>query len=332
MKIWAAGLAALATVIICPGAASAERAPVRVAAVLNALDNPFFVAIYEGITSEAQQLGARTTVRAATSNADLAGQAAQVRAVVAAGSDCYVINPITATNLIAALRGVRRPIVNVDSPFDRAAAKRAGIPLRTYIGTDDFAAGRLAGAKMASLLRRHGQVALIGGLAANVNSGLRLGGFERGLQGTAVEVVARINADYRRADAEVAAEQILRRYPRLAGFFAASDLMALGAADAVRTVGRTGRVVILGLDGIPEALAAIRAGTISGTVAQYPWVMGRMAVEGCVAAARGAALPRRVEAPIALVTLANVGRAIAAVPRPFRPYSDPFRRILRKQH
>ena len=251
---------------------------------------------------------------------------------MAHGSDCYVVNPITSTNLIGALRGVRRPIVNVDSPLDRSAAKRAGIRPRTYIGTDDFAAGRLAGRRMASLLRGGGRVALIGGLVENINSGRRLRGFERGLRGTAVRVVARTNADYRRTEAEVAAGRILRTHPHLSGFFAASDLMALGAADAVRTAGRTGGVTILGLDGIPEALDAIRAGTISGTVAQYPWVMGRMAVEACVAAVRGAALPRKVDAPIALVTRANVRRAIAAVPRPFRPYFDPFKRILGKQH
>jgi ribose transport system substrate-binding protein len=331
MKIWAVAMAALSTVFLCPGAAGAGRTPVRVGAVLNALDNPFFVAIFDGITSEAHQLGARATVRAARSNADLDGQAAQVRALAADDGDCYVVNPITATNLVAALRGVTRPIVNVDSPLDRTAAKRAGIRLRSYIGTDDFAAGRLAGAKMAALLNGRGQVALIGGLADNVNSGVRLAGFERGLQGSAVKVVVRVNADYRRTEAEVAAERILRLHPHLSGFFAASDLMALGVADAVRAAGRTGRITILGLDGIAEVLDAIRAGTISGTVAQYPWVMGRMAVESCVAAARGARLPARVDAPIELVTKANVGLALAAFPRPFRSYSDPFVRILRKQ-
>jgi ABC-type sugar transport system substrate-binding protein len=328
MRLWAVAMAALSAVVASPGAAASQPAPVRVGVVLNALDNPFFVAIFEGVSAEASRLGAHASVRAARSNADLAGQAVDVRALVAARSDCYVVNPITANNLIDSLRGVTRPIVNVDSPVDRAAALRAGVRIRTYIGTDDFAAGRLAGAKMASLLRRRGRVAIVGGLADNVNSGLRLRGFERGIEGTAVRVVARVNANYRRTDAEIVAGRILRAQPRLSGFFAASDLMALGIADAVRAAGKTGDVAIIGLDGIPEAFEALRAGSISGTVAQYPWVMGRMAVEGCVAAARGARLPPRVDAPIALVTKANVAQAITAFPRPFRPYSDPFMRIL----
>ncbi|MEN3282643.1 MAG: ribose transport system substrate-binding protein [Solirubrobacteraceae bacterium] len=296
--------------------------------VLNYLDDPFFVAIYEGTRAEATRLDVHATVRSVPSNADLAGQAAQVRALVAGRQDCYVVNPITGTNLVGALRGVRRPIVNIDSPIDPAAAKRARVRVRTYIGTNDFAAGALAGARMAALLRA-GEVALVGGIGDNVNSGLRLSGFERGIRGSRLNVVARVNADYNRTKAAIAAERILRTHPHVAGFFAASDNMALGIADAVGGEGRTGEVRIIGLDGSADALEAIRAGSIDATISQYPYVMGQMAVEACAAAARGARLPARVDAPIALLTRGNVARAIAAFPKPFTPYSDPYRALLR---
>ena len=310
-------------------AAGSERAPVRIGVILNYLDDPFFVALYEGVRSEATRLGVRATVRSVTSNAEFADQAAQLRALVAERSDCYVVNPITATNLVSALRGVRRPIVNVDSPVDPAAAKRAHVRIRTYIGTDDFASGRLAGARMAALLPGGGDVALVGGIADNVNSGVRLSGFERGIRGSRVKVVARVNADYNRTKAQIAAERILRTHPRLSGFFAVSDSMVLGVADTLRGAGKSGKVRVIGHDGTVAALEHIREGSISADVSQYPYVMGQMAVEACVAAARGARLPARVDAPIALLSRENVGRALAAFPRPFRPYSDPFRRLLR---
>ena len=330
MKGWPIAVAASSAVLLFGGVAGAKSAPVRIGVVLNALDNPFFVTIYEGVRVETNRRGARASIRAAASNADLTGQAAHVRSLVAAKKDCYVVNPITSTNLVPALRGVTRPVVNLDSPIDQTAAKRARLSIRTYIGTNDVAAGRIGGSKMASLLKTGAQVALIGGLADNVNSALRLKGFERGIQGAGLRVVARINADYRRTKAQIVAEQILRETPGLSGFFAASDLMALGAADAVRAAGKTGRVKIIGLDGIPEALDAIRIGSIDATVSQYPYVMGQMAVEACVAAARGSKLPTRVDAPIAIVTGANVRRAIGTYPHPFRPYSDPFKRILKR--
>jgi ABC-type sugar transport system substrate-binding protein len=266
VKVWPIATAAVSAMLFAGGAVGAKPAPVPIGVVLKGLDNPFFVAMYEGVRGEAGRRGAHVSFRAATSNADLAGQAALVRALVAGGKDCYVVNPITATNLVAALRGANRPIVNVDSPIDPAAAKRAGVRIRTFIGTNDFAAGRMAAAKMISFLRSGGTVALIGGLANSVNSRLRLSGFERGIRGTRVRVVARVDADYVRSTAEVAAGRILHTHPLLSGFFAVNDEMALGVADAVRSAGKTGDVTIIGLDGIPEAVSVwvSRLGMLSG--------------------------------------------------------------------
>jgi ribose transport system substrate-binding protein len=331
VKTWPIAIAAVSALLLAGSAAEAEPTPLRMGVVLNALDNPFFVAIYQGTRAESTRLQVRATVRAVSTTADLAGQAAQVRALVAERKDCYVVSPITATNLVPALRGVTRPIVNINSPIDTASAKRARFRISTYVGTDDFAAGRLAGARMATLLRDGGEVALLGGWAHNVNSDLRLGGFVRGIQGSRVRVVARVTADYDRTMAEIAAERILRAHPRISGFFAANDLMALGIADSVRAAGKAGKIRIIGLDGIAEALDAVQAGTISATVSQYPYVMGQMAIEACTAAARGARLPARVNAPIALLTKDNVARAIAAFPKPVQRYSDPFSRLLRRR-
>jgi ABC-type sugar transport system substrate-binding protein len=105
--------------------------------------------------------------------------------------------------------------------------------------------------------------------------------------------------------------------------------MALGIADALRAAGKTGDVEVIGIDGIPEALDAVRAGVMTATVSQYPYVMGQMAIEACVVATRGAKVPPRVDAPIELVTKANAARAIAAFPHPLGRYSDPFKRLLR---
>jgi ribose transport system substrate-binding protein len=140
--------------------------------------------------------------------------------------------------------------------------------------------------------------------------------------------VARLNAGYDRERAQLAARRILNEHPRVAGFFAANDVMALGIADAVQAAGK-GRVAVFGMDAIPAALDAIRSGQMTGTVAQYPYVMGRMAIEACIAVVRGARLPPRVNAPIVLVTRQNVDKVSAAFPLPTRTYADPFAQLLR---
>jgi ABC-type sugar transport system substrate-binding protein len=312
-----------------PAAAEQRAAPVRIGVVLNYLDDPFFVAIYEGVRTEATRLGVPITVRSVTSNAEFADQAAQLRRLVAQKHDCYIVNPITATNLIPALRGIKRPIVNVDSPVDTVAASRAGVRIRSYIGTDDFASGTLAGQRMAAVLPDGGEVALLGGIADNINSGRRLAGFEHGIQGSRVKVVVRVNADYNRTKAQIAAARIIRTHPHLSAFFAVSDSMVLGVADALRGAGKSGKIKVIGHDGNAAALAQIDDGSISADVSQYPYVIGQMAVEACVAAARGAPVPARVHAPVAVISQRNVARAVSSFPKPFEPYGDPFRQFVR---
>jgi ABC-type sugar transport system substrate-binding protein len=300
--------------------------------VLKGLDNPFFVAMYEGARAEVNRRHVAATFRAATDVDDARGQAARARTLVRSRKhDCFVLNPITGTNVVPAFRGVARPVVNVDSPIDRGAARRARMRIDTYIGTDDFGAGALAAAAMKAALGGRGDVALVGGYAGNVGSKLRLGGFTHGVKGTRIRITARANAGYDRARAQLAAGRILRQHPKVVGFFAANDVMALGIAEAVQAAGKRGAVKVIGMDAIPAALDAVRAGVLTGTVAQYPYVMGQMAIEACIAAARGVKLPPRVNAPVVLVTKKNIRQATAAFPRPFRPYRDPFARLLQKQ-
>jgi ribose transport system substrate-binding protein len=100
--------------------------------------------------------------------------------------------------------------------------------------------------------------------------------------------------------------------------------MALGVADAVQAAGRADQVKVIGLDGIPQALAAVKRGTMSATVAQYPYTMGQLGVEACLAAVRGESLPANIDAPVQVVTSKNVVRAQANFPKPVERYDDPL--------
>lgn len=267
-------VAALSLALLLTTSAGASPQPVRIGIILKGLDNPFFVAMYEGARAEVGRRHVVASFRAATDVNDAGGQAARARKLVGSRKhDCFVLNPISGTNLVPAFRGVKRPVVNVDSPIDRAAARRARMRIDTYIGTDDAAAGELAARAMKVALGGRGDVALVGGYA--VGSKLRLSGFTRGVKGTRIGIVAQANADYDRARAQLAARRILHEHPDVVGFFAANDVMALGIADAVLAAGKRGAVKVIGMDAIPAALDAVRAGALTGTVAQYPYVMGR---------------------------------------------------------
>jgi ABC-type sugar transport system substrate-binding protein len=298
----------------------------RLAAVIKGLDNPFFVTMRDGLVATARRDNARLRVAAApTGLKDTAGQASALETLAADRPRCYVANPINPTNLVAALARVAKdtPIVNVDSAIGKDAAKSLGVEITTYVGTDNVTGGRLGADAMAALVGRAGRVAVVTGIPGDVGSGLRAAGFKRGNRGR-FDVVTTVAADFDRLKARRAAADLLRAHRRIDGFFAVNDLMALGVSDAVRAAGKQGDVKVIGFDGIPEALAAVARGSLSATVAQYPYTMGALAVEACLAALRGDTVPARVKAPVQVVDRSNVARARANFPRPVERFNDPF--------
>lgn len=325
----AAGTATLTVLAACGGGGDSGSADggtsSSIAAVIKGLDNPFFQAMEDGINATATDTGADVTVQAAQSITDTTGQADRLTALAQQDFGCYVVNPISGSNLVQGLAQIARqdvPIVNIDSPVDADAAAEAGAEIATYIGTDNADAVAQAGQQMIEAVGS-GQVAVIGGIAGDVTSGARVDGFTGAVDGT-LDIVQTVAADWERQKALTAATDILAANPGLVGFFAANDDMGLGIARAVANAGRTGQVAVISVDGNEEALQAVADGELTATVAQYPYAIGQMGVEACIAATQGAELPAEVTAPVAVVTADNAAQALEAFPAPFEPFEDPL--------
>jgi ABC-type sugar transport system substrate-binding protein len=302
----------------------------HVGVVIKGLDNPFFAAMKQGVLVAAHDREADVRVAAATGLDDTAGQASKLEGLIEQGLDCYVVNPINQSNLVQALSHVPEdaPIVNIDSPVGADEAQALGIEIATYIGTDNEAAGELAADTMAGLVGRGARVGVIGGISGDATSAARIEGFRAGARGR-FDPLDPVSADWDERKARLAAAALLRDEPGVNGFFAANDQMALGVAGAVADAGRKGEVAIVGVDGIEQALAAVRRGAMSATVSQYPYTIGMLGVEACLAASSGKSLPAKVDAPIQVVTRRNVGRAEAKFPQPVEPFKSPFAALLR---
>jgi ABC-type sugar transport system substrate-binding protein len=301
-----------------------------IAAVIKGLDNPFFATMRNGLVETAGQHNARLRVDAAAGLQDTTGQAATLHSSATQREACYIVNPINRTNLIRPLSHVPEgtPIVNIDSPIDQNAAKAMGVEITTYIGTDNVGAGGVAADAIAHLVPRGASVAIITGIPGDAGSEARTRGFKEGARGR-FNIVQTIAADFDPERARLAAQDLLRASPSIQGFFAVNDQMALGVAAAVRAAGESGQVAVTGMDGIPDALAAVKSGAMSATVAQYPYIIGQLGVEACLAAMRGKSVPANVAAPVQVVTKENVERAQANFPQPVEPFNDPLARLLK---
>ena len=97
-------------------------------------------------------------------------------------------------------------------------------------------------------------------------------------------------------------QTLLRKNPNIKAFYADNDTMAVGVAKAVSDMGQSGKILIVGTDGIPAALDGIQKGTISATVTPLPFYQGYWSVEAAVRLLSGQKVPAWVVAPAQLIT------------------------------
>jgi ribose transport system substrate-binding protein len=308
----------------CGGTQRGGNGRVSVDAVIKGLDNPFFVSMRDGIADAARRSKVSLRLAYPSGAQDTAAQRSLLQSLVGQRAACYIVNPIDGANLITPLSHLspNTPIVNVDNPVSAAQAAAVGVKITAYVGTDDRGAASLGADAMARFVPRAARVAVLGGLSGSTSND-RVAGFIGGVRGR-FQIAGTITADYEREKARLASADLLRSDRRISGIFAANDLMALGAVDALRAAARTGNVAVVGFDGIREALAAVRSGAMSATVSQYPYTMGQLGVQACIAAARGQSVPARINAPVLIITRDNVAAAEREFPRPVAPFKSPF--------
>ncbi|WP_375489691.1 substrate-binding domain-containing protein [uncultured Jatrophihabitans sp.] len=299
---------------------------VRIAIATRDFTNPYWAALRDGAQAEGKKQGVKVTVQAGDSETDSTGENTKISALAAQNYTCFGVTPVNATNVITPLVPVARkkiPILNIDTQISPSTSKAAGVSYKSFIGSDNLQAGKLAGATMLKLLGGTGQVAVLQGIAGEQNGINRLTGFTQSTQGK-LQIVAKQPANYDQATALTVTSAILRAHPTITGIFAANDTMGLGAAQAVKNAGKAGKIKILSVDGITDALKAVQAGTLSGTITQYPYAEGQLAVQACIKLAQGKSIPARVVAPIKLIDKSNVAQSIKSFPEPFVPYHNPI--------
>lgn len=305
---------------------SKDVADTNIGIVIKGLDNPFFQHMEDGINAEQEESGASVEIQAAASITDTAGQADKLTNLANQDFDCYLVNPISGTNLIQGIAQIAAkdiPIVNIDNPVEADAAEAADAEVATYIGTDNVAAGKMVADQLAELDSDGGDVATVGGIAGDVTSAQRIDGFKEGLADN-FTVVQEVAANWDRQEAQTQAETILQANPDLAAFFVANDDMAMGVARAVAAADKKGETLVVSVDGID----GVASGDIDAAVAQYPFVVGKMGLQACEAAALGEDLPEKVDTPIALITPDNAKAAQDAFPEPPNDYDNPFADLL----
>ncbi|HSL43384.1 MAG TPA: sugar ABC transporter substrate-binding protein [Anaerolineales bacterium] len=305
-------LVAVPILTSCSPAAEVTQAPaaddtITVGIVLKSFSNPFWMMAKTAAEKKAAELGVEVVILGTTEEGDYNQQVAHIEDLTTRGVDVIVVVPAEASALVPAVEAAVEagiPVINLDSPIetDKVSA---------FIGSDNVEGGRMAGNFIAEQLGGKGKVAVMRGRLGNPVETQRYEGFMEAVKAFPdIEVVAEGVANWEADQGYTVMEDFLTAHPEIQAVFAEADRMALGASQAAKAANRED-IIIVGLDGIVEALAAVKYGDLAADVAQRPDLMGEYAVQYGAELVKTGKIEKTITTPMTLAVPDNVDPLIA---------------------
>ncbi len=294
----------LALLGLCIGCSQDKSAP-AVALVMKTLNNPFFMDMQLGAEEAAQHLQLPLIVQAAERELDVEKQMQIIENLIQRKVAAICLTPAGSREVIPAILKANRagiPVLILDTRVDSTALAEAGGKVATFIGSDNFDGGRIAGERIIAKLGGIGRVAILEGIPGHETGDSRLRGFHAAIdKAPGIRIVASQTANWERDQGYNVFQNILQSHPDVQAVFGCNDMMALGAVEAIAAAGRSADILVIGFDAITDAREAIAAGRMEASVAQNPREMGRLAIENAARLMRGEQIPAYIPVPIELV-------------------------------
>ena len=293
------GLAtALGTMLAAAGPASANGLLIGFSQAT--LQSPFYVQLKTGAEAAAKAGGDQLGVLDA--NGDENKQNNDIQDLITRGVKVLIINPVNpdaVAPVLSAAGDAHIPVMTVDRAVHGDVA--------TYVGRDNQTMGRIVGKALVGMLKPGSKIIEIQGDAGGTVMAARRDGFGEAAKAAGDTLVMGPYAEYVRANAVTAMQDLLQANPDVKAVYAHNDDMALGALQVLRENNRKD-VLVAGVDGLSEAVKDLAAGDqFVATAANDPIRLGAVTIETARKVAAGQKLPPFIDAGTALIDKQTVG-------------------------
>lgn len=283
--------ALLLALVLLAGCQQNKRRVIGV--VPKATSHVFWVAVEKGARAAGAELGVDIEWNGAPAETEYARQIQIVDSMINRRVDGLAVAATERKILVATIdRAIKLgiPVTIFDSGIESEN-------YLSFVATDNYEGGKLAGRALAKLIGGQGKVGLILHAPGSASTMDRERGFQDVLKAEFpnIRIAAEQYGMADRAKARAAAENMLTAHPDLAGFFGSSEPSTTGASLAVRGRGLTGKVKVVAFDASDNLVADMRDGVIQAMVVQDPFKMGFEAVRTVVDKLNGKTPPRRID-------------------------------------
>ena len=262
-------------------AGKAASGKVHVAFVTNNVSD-FWKIAQAGVKKGEAEYNAVCDVRMPTT-----GQAAEQKMIledlVTRGVSGIAISPVNASGQTDVLNKVAGKVNLICMDSDAPASKRL-----CYVGSNNFAAGKVAGEQILKAIPNGGKLMLFVGMMEPQNAQDRYKGIKEALRSHPnYKILGIMTDDTNHTKARANVEDTLTKHPDIACLVGLWSYNGPAIVNAVKAANKAGRVKIVCFDEQDDTLAGVRDGAIFATVVQNPFEIGHQSVRVLAALARG---------------------------------------------
>ena len=286
-------------------AADQPAAKQKIAVVISTLNNPWFVVLGETAKARAVELGYDAIIF--DSQNDTAKEASHFENLIAGGYKAVLFNPTDANGSVANVQKAKAagvPVFCIDREINSTNAATAQMLSDSYSGCVAL------GQHFVKVVGKEGKYAELLGIVGDNNTWNRSKGFHSVVDRfPGLKMVAQQSADFDRAKGLEVFESILQKNPDIKAVFCGNDSMAMGAYQALVSVGKADKVKVFGFDGADDVVKLIAEKKIAATGMQFPKVMAQKAAEFADEYIKGKRdFQQKIPVKVELVTPENVSK------------------------
>lgn len=287
----------------------------RIAVIPKGTSHEFWKAVHAGSELAARELGAQVLWVGPQPEGDREAQIGVVETMITRGVDGIVLMPVDVNALARVAEEAKDagiPVVIADSGLDWDGKV-------SFVATDNFAAGRLAGERLGELLGGSGKALMLRYVEGSESTHQREEGFLAGIAKTSGVALLSTNqyAGNSKEDAQRVAENLLTAHPQVTGIFCSNESATHGMLRALEAAGMAGKVRFVGFDASTSLLEGLRTKKIDALVLQDPVRMGDLALRALCEHLDGKTVEARIDTGVHLATGENLATPkIAALLEP----------------
>ena len=264
--------------------------------------NDFWSSIQAGAEMAAKENNVQLKITSPTDELHVEEQNELIYQAIEKHPDAIAVSPASRDKNAEALRAVKEAgikLVFIDSKTDEEVQD-------VCISTDNVAAGSKMAEPMLDTINENSKIAIVSHVKNSSTAEERELGFRKGLKEYEKQIVAVVYSNSKKDVGYTVTKKLLTEQPDITYLACLNEDSAVGAARAVRELGMSDKIFIVGFDNSTEEILRLEEGVFNAIVVQKAFSMGYLGIESAARIARGEQVEAYIDSGSVLITKENM--------------------------